>query len=106
MGVTLTLNLDDATLVRLKDAAASRDMVLVGHSMGGVLSRLLVSSSGSVLLDAVKELRQIDDAQVKKLRAQTDGLLTFEAYPGISRAIFINGVGRDVLHFVQQLGGD
>lgn len=70
-------------------AAASRDMVLVGHSMGGVLSRLLVSSSGSVLLDAVKELRQIDDAQVKKLRAQTDGLLTFEAYPGISRAIFI-----------------
>lgn len=70
-------------------AAASRDIVLIGHSMGGVLSRLLVSSSGSVLLDAVKELRQIDDAQVKKLRAETDGLLTFEAYPGISRAIFI-----------------
>jgi len=70
-------------------AAASHDIVLIGHSMGGVLSRLLVSSSGSVLLDAVKELRQIDDAQVKKLRAETDGLLTFEAYPGISRAIFI-----------------
>lgn len=70
-------------------AAASRDMVLIGHSMGGVLSRLLVSSSGSVLLDAVKELRQIDDAQLKKLRAETDGLLTFKAYPGISRAIFI-----------------
>ena len=70
-------------------AASSRDIVIIGHSMGGVLGRLLVSSSGSVLLDAVKELRQIDDAQVKKLRAETDGFLTFEAYPGISRAIFI-----------------
>ena len=70
-------------------AASSRDIVIIGHSMGGVLGRLLVSSSGSVLLDAVKELRQIDDAQVKKLRAETDGFLTFEAYPGISLAIFI-----------------
>lgn len=70
-------------------AAASRDIVLVGHSMGGVLSRLLVSSSGSVLLDAVKELRQIDDAHVKKLQAETGDLLSFEAYPGITRAIFI-----------------
>lgn len=70
-------------------AAASRDIVVIGHSMGGVLSRLLVSSSGSVLLDAVKEHQQIDDAQMKKLQAETGDLLSFEAYPGISRAIFI-----------------
>lgn len=71
------------------NAAASRDIVIIGHSMGGVLSRLLVSSSGSVLLDAVKKLRQIDDAQLKKLQAETSDFLTFEAYPGITRAIFI-----------------
>ena len=70
-------------------AAASRDIVVIGHSMGGVLSRLLVSSSDSVLLDAVKEHQQIDDAQMKKLQAETGDLLSFEAYPGISRAIFI-----------------
>ncbi|MFO0957759.1 MAG: alpha/beta fold hydrolase [Isosphaeraceae bacterium] len=64
-------------------------MVLVGHSMGGVLSRLAVSSSGDDLWDAACRLPpdQLDiDANLKK------GLISalfFDPVPSVRRAIFI-----------------
>ena len=70
-------------------AIASRDIVLVGHSMGGVLARLLVSSSGDRLRDwlvAESGFRQRQFARVQeRLRPLTD----FAPLPGVSRAIFI-----------------
>lgn len=34
---------------------ASKDITLIGHSMGGILSRLLVSDSGDVIVTALEE---------------------------------------------------
>ncbi|WP_454694288.1 esterase/lipase family protein [Achromobacter aegrifaciens] len=70
-------------------AQASRDTVIIGHSMGGVLSRLLVSSSGTVLWDALRDHAKLDDTQLAQARAEFDPVLTFDAFPGISRAVFI-----------------
>lgn len=67
---------------------ASRNMVLVGHSMGGVLARLLVSSSGDRLWNEVREEYGITDEQ-GKMRARLDPMLRFEPMPQVNRAIFI-----------------
>lgn len=70
-------------------ARASHDITLVGHSMGGVLSRLLVSNSeGKILHSAAQTygLQADGDAPPSdKLRA----FLEFEAVPNVSSAIFI-----------------
>lgn len=68
-------------------AIASRDMVLVGHSMGGVLAKLMVSRF------AEQPWRQFLDQQ--KLDAQTVGKLEavvrerLQPVPQVSRAVFI-----------------
>lgn len=61
--------------------AASRDIVVVGHSMGGVLGRLLVSSSGSVLLDTVKAGRQLEGERFERFRTAVEGF-ELRAIPG------------------------
>lgn len=67
-------------------ASASRDMVLIGHSMGGVISRLMVSSSGGEgLVDTLMRTTPMNDA----LRARVSPLLTFEPLPEVSRVVFI-----------------
>lgn len=74
-------------------AMASRDMVLVGHSMGGVLSRLLVSSSGDDLWATVPALSaaasQRAVAARERLRERLAPYLSFEPLPQASTAIFI-----------------
>lgn len=70
-------------------AQASRDMVVIGHSMGGVLSRLLVSSSGTVLWDALRDHANLDEARLAQAHAEFDPVLSFDAFPGITRAVFI-----------------
>ncbi|MQU09655.1 esterase/lipase family protein, partial [Pseudomonas helleri] len=50
------------------DAAASRDIVLIGHSMGGVLSRLLVSSSEDRLWGWLQEDRQLSPERLARVR--------------------------------------
>ncbi len=72
-----------------RSAPAGRDIVLIGHSMGGVLGRLLVSSSGSVLYDAIQaHYRPGPDLQARIVR-DFGGLLHFTPVAGISRAVFI-----------------
>lgn len=70
-------------------APASRNMVLIGHSMGGVLARLLVSDSGraiwSVLPDELKSRETADPALQRELGAY----LEFHPMPQVTRAIFI-----------------
>ncbi|CDG82923.1 esterase/lipase family protein [Janthinobacterium agaricidamnosum] len=70
-------------------ARASHDMVLIGHSMGGVLSRLLVSRSDQQLLDAVGAEYKLSGKQAAKARTSLAPYLQFEPMPQVSSAIFI-----------------
>jgi pimeloyl-ACP methyl ester carboxylesterase len=70
-------------------AAASRDMVLIGHSMGGVIGRLLLTSSGEGLFDALMADRRMDDARRRRVRERLQPLLHFSPLPQVDRAIFI-----------------
>jgi pimeloyl-ACP methyl ester carboxylesterase len=69
-------------------AVASRGMVLVGHSMGGVLSRLMVSESGDRLWALLPDAG-IPDAPRPGLRRGLAPYLSFEPLPQVDRAIFI-----------------
>ena len=68
---------------------ATRDMLIVGHSMGGVLARLMVSSSGNTLWDALAKKRGLKGERQHKARKQFHDYLFFEPVPQIGRAIFI-----------------
>ena len=71
------------------DDPARAGMVLVGHSLGGVVSRLLSVDSGEVLwsvgfTEPVSALK----GSPEDLRS-VDEVFHFTAYPGITRAIFM-----------------
>ncbi len=68
---------------------ASSDMVVVGHSMGGVISRLLVSSTGDALLQAARQDRRLDDAGYARVKQHLGDVMVFEPVPNISRAVFV-----------------
>lgn len=68
---------------------ASRDIVLVGHSMGGVLSRLLVSSTQERLWSSVTAQYQMSGKRLEKARANLGPYLHFEPLPQVSRAVFV-----------------
>ncbi|WP_446001561.1 esterase/lipase family protein [Stenotrophomonas maltophilia] len=70
-------------------AQASHDMVLVGHSMGGVIARLMISSSGEHLVDTLLETAQMTPAQRELLRTKGAPVLTFLPEPEVSRVVFI-----------------
>lgn len=71
------------------DDPARTGMVLVGHSLGGVVSRLLSVDSGEVLwsvgfTEPLQSLKGVPE----DLRS-IDEVFHFTTYPGISRAIFM-----------------
>jgi pimeloyl-ACP methyl ester carboxylesterase len=68
---------------------ASKDMVLIGHSMGGVLARLMVSNSGDQLWESVLDRYNISAQREKKLRQKIEPYVIFKAMPQPTRAIFI-----------------
>ncbi|MCL1553222.1 esterase/lipase family protein [Xanthomonas nasturtii] len=70
-------------------AIASHDMVLIGHSMGGVIGRLLVSSSGEQLWNSLLENYRLEGERGARVRAKLSPLLHFSPMPQIDRAIFI-----------------
>ncbi|OBV38875.1 esterase/lipase family protein [Janthinobacterium psychrotolerans] len=70
-------------------APASNQMVLIGHSMGGVLARLMVSDARDTLLDAITEQYQLKGRKAEKVRAGLAPYLNFSAMPQVNRAIFI-----------------
>ncbi|WP_312708799.1 alpha/beta hydrolase [Stenotrophomonas sp.] len=70
-------------------APASKDMVYIGHSMGGVLGRLLVSDSGDVLWDDLLASYDLKGERLKRVQAKLGPLLHFKAQPNVERAIFI-----------------
>lgn len=66
-------------------APASSDLVLVGHSMGGVIARLMVSSTDQSLVQLAADHSRLTPQQIKRI----DPMLRFESFPHVSRAIFI-----------------
>ncbi|MEG1326986.1 MAG: alpha/beta fold hydrolase, partial [Janthinobacterium sp.] len=82
----------NATLAHFDPAAkadAANDMVLIGHSMGGVLARLMVSDASNTLLDAITEEYNLKGKKAEKVRAGLAPYLNFTAMPQVNRAIFI-----------------
>lgn len=70
-------------------AVASNRITLIGHSMGGVLSRLMVSSSEDTLWDALLDSYPMQGAQQQRMEARLSPYLRFEPLPQVSDAIFI-----------------
>jgi pimeloyl-ACP methyl ester carboxylesterase len=77
-------------------ALASRDVTLIGHSMGGVLARLLVSSSGEKLWEMLPPDHRVSPRdnsekaeQMRALRDSASPYLSFTPLPGARSAIFI-----------------
>jgi len=70
-------------------AVASNGITLIGHSMGGVLSRLMVSSSEDRLWDALLDSYPMKAAQQERVEARLSPYLRFEPLPQVSDAIFI-----------------
>lgn len=68
---------------------ASRNITLIGHSMGGVLSRLLVSSSEDTLWEALLESYPMQGAQQERIEQRLAPYLRFEPLPQVGHAIFI-----------------
>ena len=66
-------------------APASSDLVLVGHSMGGVIARLMVSSTDQSLVQLAADRSRLTPQQIKRI----DPMLRFEPFPHVGRAIFI-----------------
>ena len=70
-------------------ARASNDVTLIGHSMGGVLSRLMVSSSEDKLWEALLASYPMQGAQQQRIERRLAPYLRFEPLPQVSDAIFI-----------------
>jgi pimeloyl-ACP methyl ester carboxylesterase len=82
----------DATLQHFDPsghAHASQNMVLIGHSMGGLIARLLVSSSGDKLWSLVPEGADLSPAKRAMLRERLAPYLQFTPMPQVTRAVFL-----------------
>lgn len=65
------------------------DMVLIGHSMGGILSRLMISRSGDTLWYAATDAPPDKiDLEPKAKQLLMDSMF-FEPVPSVARAVFI-----------------
>lgn len=70
-------------------APASHDMVFIGHSMGGVIARLMLSTSGEVLWTDAVERYNLQGERLKRVETRLQPLLHFTPQPNVERAIFI-----------------
>lgn len=70
-------------------ARASRDITVVGHSMGGLLSRLLVSGSDGKMMEAMGADFNLSTKELPEQHDRLQQFLEFEPVPQISSAIFI-----------------
>ena len=68
---------------------ASRGMVIVGHSMGGIIARLMVSSSGDSLWDRLVAEKVHDKKRLERIRQKVANMLRFNPLPQVDRVVFI-----------------
>jgi hypothetical protein len=72
-----------------RNRSKMRRMILVGHSMGGILSNLQIRDSGDTLQKLFFD-RPIDELELSEQeRASLEELYKFTPDPGVERAIFI-----------------
>ena len=64
-------------------------MVLIGHSMGGLLSKMMVQKTGLTLWDAAFNRPPMDLKATPTTRKVLDDSLIFQPLPFVSRVIFI-----------------
>lgn len=71
-----------------------KDVILVGHSQGGMIARLLVSDSGSTMWDAYfdRPINQLDFTP--PTRRFLEEVLLFKPVPGIGRVVFVGASHR------------
>lgn len=82
----------DATLQHYDpsgQARASQNMVLIGHSMGGVIARLLVSSSGDRLWSVLPKRANLSPERRARIRKRLAPYLQFGPMPQVTRAVFL-----------------
>ncbi|SDR50494.1 hypothetical protein SAMN05443245_6680 [Paraburkholderia fungorum] len=70
-------------------STASHGMVLIGHSMGGVIARLLVSTSDEELWTTFQDKYLPEGAELDREDERLNRLLRFSPMPQVERAIFI-----------------
>lgn len=70
-------------------ATASSGLVLVGHSMGGMISRMMISSADEQLWDWALKEHPMEPARLERLRPKVERMLRFQPFPGVERAVFI-----------------
>jgi len=70
-------------------APASHDMVFIGHSMGGVIARLMLSDSGEVLWNNLRERYNLQGERLTRVEAKLGPVLHFTPQPNVERAIFL-----------------
>lgn len=68
---------------------ASQDLVVIGHSMGGMLARLLTSSADQQLWQWAKNEKTFTDEQLERLQPFLAPVLQFDPFDGVQRAIYI-----------------
>ena len=83
--------LDDAWCVLdpQGDAAARSGMVLIGHSLGGVVARMLCVESGDALWSAAFSVPPQTVQANAADGTDIESVFRFQPYPGVSRAIFM-----------------
>ena len=71
-----------------------KDAVVVGHSMGGMISRLLITDSGMKLWDTYFDKPPSAIPFSQKTREVMGGSLIFQPTPGIGRVVFVSASHR------------
>jgi pimeloyl-ACP methyl ester carboxylesterase len=72
----------------------AKEIIVVGHSMGGMIARLLVTDSGDKLWNTYFAKPPGEVPLSDKARPIVTGSLIFNATPGIARAIFVSASHR------------
>ena len=72
-----------------QSSTASRDMVFIGHSMGGILARLMLSDPGDHLMQSLVRDRRLEDGRRQQAEQRLRPLLRYTPQPQVSRAVFI-----------------
>ncbi|MCG6156344.1 alpha/beta fold hydrolase [Rubinisphaera sp. ICM_H10] len=68
---------------------ALQQMVLVGHSMGGLLTKLLVSSSDNCLWDAISAEPFEYVSADEETKSEIEAVMFFEPLPFVRRAVYL-----------------
>ena len=68
---------------------ASKNITLIGHSMGGILIRLLVSDSGNTIIDALEQKYPQASDKINQMDPKFKSILRFKPLQGVTTAIFL-----------------